>query len=209
MATRTDSASAQGAKPTIEDFPEAEIVGGAVICEGKNMGTLTVTGEVETSPEGAAYLANPPDQAAVALSEVEVTDPAPPGVFDPRDHEPVKAVAKREVRRRKQNEVNIDAMNSPTDEEEAAMKAADDAMAAGEAPPPAGETADGQSRDGLEPGRIPTGHPGSGDQGREQDRNQARRRQGGQGGRQQAGRQGADHEGSVSSGSAQQPPASY
>jgi hypothetical protein len=206
MATRTDSA-AQGSKPTLEDFPDAEIIGGAVICEGKNMGTLMVTGEVETSAAGNAYLAAPPEQTPLALNEVEVTDPAPPGVFDPKDHEPVKAVAKREVRRRKQNEVNIDAMNSPTEEEEAAMKAADDAMIEGEAPPPAGEGIDGQSRDGLEAGRRPSGHPGSGDQGRDQTPTQGRN----QGRQQPAGRQqgGPGHEGSVSSGAAQQPPASY
>ena len=162
MAT---TSPAQGTKPKLEDFPDAEIVGGAVICNGENMGTLMVTGDVEPNAAGSAYLANPPEAVDYALTPVDVTNPAPPGVFNPLDHEPVKAVAKREVRRRKQNEVNIDAMNSPTEEEETAMKAADEALAAGEELPPDGElSADGQRKDGLEPGRRPSGHPGSGDQ---------------------------------------------
>lgn len=147
MATRTDAA--QGAKPTLEDFPDAEIVGGAVIVEGKNMGTLMTTGEVEANAEGTAFLAEPPEAIDYASNPVtELPDPAPPGVFDVKDHEQVKPVAKREVRRRKMNEVAIDAMNSPTGEEEEAMKAADEAMAKGEPIPVAPSGRDGTDHEG-------------------------------------------------------------
>ncbi len=144
MATSINPTSpAAGALPKLEDFPEAEIIGGAVILDGKNMGTLMTTGEVEPSPFGTAYLAQPPDAQPLTPKPItEIPDPVPEGVFDPKEHEPVKAVAKKEVRRRKLNEVTIDAMNSPTDEEEANFKKADEAQAAGEKATTAGKASD-------------------------------------------------------------------
>jgi hypothetical protein len=143
MATKTAAkpknvvSPAQGTAPTLDDFPEAEIVGGAVILDGKNMGTLMVSGEIELSPHGTAYLAEAQAPAPLSTPEpTEVPDPIPPGVLDPADHEPVKSTAKREVRRRKQNEAVVEAMNAPSAEEEANFKAADDAMAEGEDLPP-------------------------------------------------------------------------
>lgn len=136
MAT---NGSTQASTPKLADFPDAEVVGGAVILDGKNMGTLTVTGEVELSPQGEAFILNAENPQPLTIKKIEeVPDPIPVGVIDPKDHTPVVARAKQAVRKRKQNEAVVDAMNSPTDEEEAAFKEADAAALApqeGTAPP--------------------------------------------------------------------------
>jgi hypothetical protein len=120
---------AQGAAPKFEDFPEAEVVGGAIILNGKNMGTLTVNGDVEPSAFGRAYLDTAEQDAVESVPITEVPDPVPVGVIDPAQHEKVLPVAKQAVRQRKQNEIVVDAMNSPTGAEEAAFQAVDEAVA--------------------------------------------------------------------------------
>jgi hypothetical protein len=114
--------------PQFSDFSGAEVVGGAVVLDGKNMGTLTASG-VEVSPVGQMYL----DTKAAPAPE-----PVPLGVIDPAAMAPVQLPAKRAVRKRKQNEAAVDAMNAPTAEEETVL-AAEDAPPAAEPPaePPA------------------------------------------------------------------------
>lgn len=129
VATTTTSAP-----PTLADFPDAQVVGGAVLLDGKNMGTLLTTGEVEVSLDGAAYLAAPEVAELGEVLPPEVPDPVPVGVVDPMEHEKVGSRAKKEVRRVKQNQAVIDAMNAPTAEEETAFAAAD-AAALGETEP--------------------------------------------------------------------------
>jgi len=128
------------AQPTpakLEDFPDADIVGGAVILNGKNMGTLVAGGTVELSTQGELFLANAAQTSPPVVQKIdEVPDPVPSGVIDPSKMAPVTAVAKAAVRKRKQNTAVVDAMNSPTDEEEADFKEADKAPAGGPEQPP-------------------------------------------------------------------------
>ena len=124
--------------PTLADFPDAEVVGGAVIVDGKNMGTLTTAGTVEVSPLGEAFLATPTPAEVPPIQSIEtLPDPIPVGVLDPTKMAPVEAKAKAAVRKRKQNEAVVAALNSPTAEEETAFAAADAAEAAPPAEPPA------------------------------------------------------------------------
>ena len=148
MATTKQTAAVTtttSAPPTLADFPDAQVVGGAVLLDGKNMGTLLVTGEVEVSTDGTAYLAAPEVAELGELTPPAVPDPVPIGVIDPMEHERVGTRAKKEVRRVKQNQAVIDAMNAPTAEEETAFAEADaaalDPGMEPEAPPPAADTA--------------------------------------------------------------------
>jgi hypothetical protein len=198
---------AQGAAPKLEDFPEAEVVGGALILNGKNMGSLTVGGDVEPSALGRAYLETAEQDAVQPMPITEVPDPVPPGVIDPATHEKVLPVAKQAVRQRKQNELVIDAMNSPTDEQEAAFEANDEAAAdnpnlthPGESPTVRANL--NNQRDGMD-------QRGGSDQrnkGKDSNQREDNQRRGTKGNR---GSGGPDHEGSPSSGAAQQPPGSY
>jgi hypothetical protein len=120
--------------PKLADFPDAEVVGGAVILNRQNMGTVKLDGTVEPSQLGQLYLNNqtaadtsPPEPQVITA----VPDPVPVGVVDPSKMAPVQLEAKAAVRKRKQNEVVIDAMNSPTGEQEAALAEADAAEVAG------------------------------------------------------------------------------
>ena len=136
MATKQPAVvtTTTSAPPTLADFPNAQVVGGAVLLDGKNMGTLFTTGEVEVSADGAAYLASPGVAELGDPAPVAVPDPVPVGVIDPMKHEKVSTRAKKEVRRVRQNQAVIDAMNAPTAEEEATF-VADDAAALGETEP--------------------------------------------------------------------------
>jgi hypothetical protein len=124
--------------PSLADFPGAEIVGGAIILKGRNMGTLVAGDRVEVSPLGQLYI----DGSAETMSPPEVQvittvpDPVPTGVIDPSKMAAVEPRAKAAVRKRKQAQASVDAMNSPTAEEEADFVAADAAPAGGPEQPP-------------------------------------------------------------------------
>lgn len=115
--------------PTLADFPDAEVVGGSILLLGKNMGTLVADGKVEVSPLGQMYLDN---------KDAEPVPPVPAGTYNPAETPPVTVEGKRQARRVKKNADAIAAKVEPTEEEEA-MFAAEDALAAGQPPadPPA------------------------------------------------------------------------
>ena len=118
--------SAAPTPPKLGDFPDAEIVGGAVLLDGKNMGTVQNDGTVEVNEIGRLWLDNAAKTSPPTVQTIDtVPDPVPVGVIDPAKMAPVQTKAKAAVRKRKQNEAVVDAMNSPTDEEEAGFVEAD------------------------------------------------------------------------------------
>ena len=115
--------SAAPTPPKLGDFPDAEIVGGAVLLDGKNMGTVQNDGTVEVNEIGRLWLDNAAKTSPPTVQTIDtVPDPVPVGVIDPAKMAPVQTKAKAAVRKRKQNEAVVDAMNSPTDEEEAGSR---------------------------------------------------------------------------------------